>query len=242
MSEPEAIYEDKNFLAVAKPAGLLVHQTSIKYQVSGIRKREPTLVDWLTKRYPEIRTVGDDTETRPGIVHRLDKETSGILLVAKTQACFAYLKSLFANRRIKKTYLAWVCGVPKETRGAVRAAISLKSGTTRRTVHKGKLGKPAVTEYRVKKEMRDEKGKMFALLEVMPLTGRTHQIRVHLASIGHPVVGDKIYGNRECRMGNKETRLMLHALSLEFTSLDGKRLRLDVEPPEDFVAPNGEAE
>ncbi len=229
MQEPKAIYEDKSFLAVDKPAGLIVHEArSVK---RGVSSKERTLVDWLLKRYPEIKTVGDEPETRPGIVHRLDRDTSGVLLVARNQRYFDYLKSLFQRREIQKTYLALVFGVPKEKSGRITSAIGIKSGTTKRSVHSEKDVKQAVTEYKVLKTFEREVGK-YSLLEVRPKTGRTHQIRVHLASVGSPVVGDPLYGRKKQPAWAK--RLMLHASSLEFNLADGKRIRLETETPSEF--------
>lgn len=233
MLEPNVIYEDRDLLVVNKPSGLQVHAA----RVSGMpRGPHATLVDWLVKRYPEIAAVGDDPMLRPGIVHRLDKETSGVMLVARNQKCFEYLKQLFQKHEIRKTYLALVFGEPKRKRGVISAPIGIRSGTMKRSVRSSKMAKPAVTEYRVVKtasmktvptEASTEQ--RFSLLEVWPATGRTHQIRVHLASIGHAVVGDRLYGPKKQPAWVK--RLMLHALSLEFTALDGRRLKFEADPP-----------
>ena len=221
--EPEVIYEDENFLAVNKPAGLLVHEARIvKHET-----REQTLVGWLLKNYPEVRKVGDDPSTRPGIVHRLDRETSGVMIVARNQKYFTYLKSLFQKHEIKKVYLALVYGRMKDRGGIINKPISIKSGTVKRTAFLGKMTKEAVTDYRVEKLFEN-----FSLLRVMPKTGRTHQIRVHLASVGHPVVNDHLYAWSKPRIGGG--RLMLHALSLEFVEARGKRLKIEAEPGSDF--------
>ncbi|HUC31630.1 MAG TPA: pseudouridine synthase, partial [Candidatus Paceibacterota bacterium] len=112
MNEPEIIFENEDFLVINKPAGLTVHaaRVSSKRRVDEARASEPTLVDWLRARYPEIKNVGDDPALRPGIVHRLDKATSGVMLVAKTQASFEHLKKLFQEHRMRKTYFALVWG------------------------------------------------------------------------------------------------------------------------------------
>jgi 23S rRNA pseudouridine1911/1915/1917 synthase len=280
MIEPEIIYEDKNFLAINKPAGLLVHRDKPT-------STEPTVADWLVKKYPEIRSVGDHSTSswqapsmgstssprassgqanlRPGIVHRLDKETSGVMLVAKNQKYFEYLKRLFQSRQIKKTYLALVFGKLEPRRGVITKAIGIKSGTIKRSVHSAKMAKEAVTEYRVikyiggpeepqgalgKREGTD--GGFFSLVEVSPKTGRTHQIRVHLASIHHPVLGDKLYGPKQLRTNDQRLttndlrqttrashksaeRLMLHALSLEFATGGGGRIKVEASPPHQFM-------
>ena len=233
--QPVVVYEDKNILAINKPAGLLVHPThnllmcGIHHNANSESVGEETLADWLLKKYPEVKGVGDSPE-RPGIVHRLDKETSGLMLAAKNQRAFDYLKNLFQSRRIKKTYLAWVFGEPKEKRGVIDKPIGLKAGTVKHTVYGGKMIKPATTYYRVIKTEETSEGK-FSLLEVTPKTGRTHQIRVHLKSIGNPILGDKLYGSKNDRF----SRLMLHSYSLEFQSPEGKALKVEVEPPNAFL-------
>ncbi|MBI2012997.1 MAG: RNA pseudouridine synthase [Candidatus Colwellbacteria bacterium] len=226
--EPQVIYEDKNFLALDKPAGLLIHPTA--------SSREPTLVNWLLKRYPEMKKVGDSS--RPGIVHRLDRDTSGIILAAKNQKYFEYLKNLFQNpclpagrRAIKKTYRALVYGKMTPKKGIIEKDIKVRYGTIKRTVFKGRGEKSAVTEYKLLKQFTN-----FSWLEVTPLTGRTHQIRVHLASIGHPVVGDKLYGPKKSKEAGLPNinRQLLHAYSLEFSPSPGKRLKLAADLPADI--------
>lgn len=224
--EPEVIYEDENLVAVNKPAGLLVHPI----KNSKFDNKELTLTDWLRERYPAIGAVGDDPENRPGIVHRLDRDTSGVMIAAKTQESFLYLKSLFAGRAIKKTYLAWVCGKLREKQGVIEKPIGILNNSTRRSVHSTRMQKKAITRYAVQNTIERE-GEIFSLLELRPETGRTHQIRVHCASIGHPIVGDVLYGRKGELSGG---RLMLHALSLELSLLSGSVLRLEAEPPEGF--------
>ena len=254
--EPTIIYEDKNFLAINKPAGLLVHKVikseakskrlEKKSRASGSYAEEPTLVDWILSRYLEIKNVGDDPVLRPGIVHRLDKETSGVMLIPKNQEYFEYLKSLFKTHAIKKTYLAIVSGIPKESRGIIDAPIGIKNGTLKRSVRSQRMAKEAVTEYKVLKTMQMPAAGgtivSFSLLEVSPKTGRTHQIRVHLASIGHPVVGDLLYGPKkqpewarppklsDGKFG-RTSRLMLHAQSLEFIPRPGDSIKIEAESP-----------
>ena len=226
---PKIIYEDADFLAVNKPAGLLVHR------VSGKRGEDETLTSWLLSRYPEIKRVGDDPEARPGIVHRLDREASGVLLVAKNQDTFHYLKSLFKTRAITKIYLAWVRGRVLPRRGAVESPIGMVRGTLKRSLRGALMRKEAVTEYRVIEHAGEGAGGSFSFLEVRPRTGRTHQIRVHLQSIGHPIVGDRLYGPKS--QPAWATRLMLHAFSLEFTTRQGERLKIEAEPDTGFVRP-----
>jgi 23S rRNA pseudouridine1911/1915/1917 synthase len=272
MPDPNIIYEDKDLLAVDKPAGLLVHGARVSDKRQATRGKEdvePTLVDWLLARYPEIKMVGDDPATRPGIVHRLDKDTSGVMLVARNQKTFEHLKSLFQRREIQKTYLAVVRGVPNLREGTIDRPIGIKNGTLKRSVRSTKMRKDAVTEYKVLKTfVVDEVGKNsrtppnpslsseggsasggerrgteaeYSLLEVMPKTGRTHQIRVHLASIGHPIVGDPLYGPKPKRhppilsgsagKDGRIDRLMLHALSITFEPQPGTMLTISTESP-----------
>jgi 23S rRNA pseudouridine1911/1915/1917 synthase len=248
LPEPKVLYKDENVIAIDKPAGLMVHSARVAEGKRGKgfqgRIAEPTLVDWLLARYPEIKTVGDDPVTRPGIVHRLDKETSGVILIARTQAYFEYLKSLFQNRDIEKVYYAIVAGVPKKEEGIIDAPIGIKNGTLKRSVHSEKMAKEAITEYKVLKTFtketdiketeklknsKTEKPEMFSLLEVHPKTGRTHQIRVHLASIGHPIVGDPLYGSK--KQPSWVTRLMLHAFSVTFQGAPGKMIAIESLSP-----------
>ncbi|MCL5006798.1 MAG: RluA family pseudouridine synthase [Patescibacteria group bacterium] len=228
--EPKVIYESPDFVAVNKPAGLLVHETA----VSGKNvEKEETLADWAVKRYPEVKEVGDDPKTRPGIVHRLDKETSGVIIIPKTQAYFLYLKNLFQNHKIEKTYLALVKGRVKSESGVIEKPIGLKPNTVKRVVggRKMKNVREAVTEYKVKKRF-SYAGKDYTLVEATPLTGRTHQIRVHLFSIGYPVVGDKLYGGGENALGLD--RQFLHADSIEFPSSSGKMIKISADLPEEL--------
>ncbi len=238
MLAPEIIFENADILVIDKPAGLMVHavRLSSKRRTDVARAAEPTLVDWLLERHPEIKNVGDDPALRPGIIHRLDKATSGVMLVAKTQASFERLKKLFQEHRIAKTYFALVCGVPKNKKGVIDAPIGIKNGSLKRSIYSSKMAKPAVTEYAVvKKIIKDEK-EQYALLKVNPLTGRTHQIRVHLASIGHPIVGDMLYG-RISRSPEVPQRLMLHAAALAFSDDNGNRFEFEAPLPPDFTYP-----
>jgi 23S rRNA pseudouridine1911/1915/1917 synthase len=242
MKEPTVIYVANDFLAVDKPAGLVVHPPKISSERKRARVNEPTLVDWLLERYPEIQTVGDFSTSvgqaleRPGIVHRLDKDTSGVMLVARTQEYFEYLKGLFQKRLIKKNYLALVFGEVKEKQGIISAPIGMKNSTMKRTTQSTKFTKEAITEYSlirvIQAPLMEGKTGLFSLLSVFPKTGRTHQIRVHLASIHHPVVGDRLYGPRA--QPPWATRLMLHALSLELTLKTGERIKIEDEAPPEF--------
>lgn len=194
-----------------------------------------TLVDWLLERYPEIKNVGDEPELRPGIVHRLDKDTSGVMVIAKNQEAFEFLKEQFKKRKIKKTYIALVQGDVKQKTGVIDIPIgrSKKSPLARLASlkAKGKL-REAVTEYKVIKKFSVAEAN-YTLLEAYPKTGRTHQIRAHLKAIGHPIVGDKLYSkNASCLP--KLQRQFLHAASLELNLPSVSRIKLEADLPKDL--------
>jgi len=226
---PRVIYKNKNFLVINKPAGLLAHKSVLNRE--DLNKDEKTLVDWLLKNYPQIKNVGDDIENRPGIVHRLDKETSGVMIVPLNQKYFDFFKNLFKEHRIQKTYIALVNGIIRSEKGVINKPIGIKSGTTRRSVRSTKMSKEAITEFEVIK--RFKKGNQdFTLLKVYPKTGRTHQIRVHLASIHCPVVGDKLYGRKnDLLIDSKLNRQFLHASNIEFRDKNGKLLKFSAGLP-----------
>jgi 23S rRNA pseudouridine1911/1915/1917 synthase len=218
----EIIYEDADYLIISKPAGILVHSSK------NSANSEKTVVDWLREHRPEVKDVGDNPQERPGIVHRLDRDTSGVLLIAKNNQSFAHLKNLFQSGKIKKSYLALVWGKINGA-GKINKPIGLRSGTTKRSVQAKnmKMIKEAITEYKAIQNFEH-----FTLLRVFPKTGRTHQIRVHLASIGHAIVGDLLYGPKKKVTGL--SRQFLHAESIEFTSLNGSRIRVEAELPEEL--------
>jgi 23S rRNA pseudouridine1911/1915/1917 synthase len=208
------LFEDEHLLVIDKPAGLVVHP--------GAGNREGTLANGLLHHCAGIEVVGG-TE-RPGIVHRLDKETSGCLVVAKTEQAHRSLAEQFATRHVEKTYLALTDGVPRMPHGKIEAAIG------RHAVHRQKMavverGREALTHYRV---LDSREGK--ALVQCHPKTGRTHQIRVHLKHLGQPVAGDPVYGRR-----GKFDRHMLHAWKLAFTHpATGKTVTFTAPLPRDF--------
>lgn len=191
------IYDDEHIVVVDKAAGMVVHP--------GHGNETGTLVNGLLATYPEIRTVGDD-ETRAGIVHRLDKDVSGVMVVAKTDLAFRELVSQFQARDVKKHYIALVEHPPTSDKGIIEAPIG-RDPRHRKRMAVVRDGKPAVTEFYVR-EYIDER----VLLDVFPQTGRTHQIRVHLAFINCPIVGDDVYGYRKQRI--KMKRIFLHAHQL----------------------------
>jgi len=218
------VYEDKNILIINKPSGLITHPKNAT-------DNQESVTSWLVEKYPEIKNVGEDP-LRPGLVHRLDKDTSGLLVIAKNQDSFLYLKNLFQERKIKKFYLALVCGKPKEPKGIIDAPIGrigMKRTTQLRGKKKLKDKKEAVTEYTTLKNFQD-----FTLLEVSPHTGRTHQIRVHLKSIGAPIAGDPLYGNKNPDGPKQPKRLFLHAYKIQFISPDGKSLAFETDLPDDL--------
>lgn len=222
--EPSVIYEDKNLLVINKPSGLITHPKDAN-------DKQESVTGWLVEKYSEIKTVGEDP-LRPGLVHRLDKDTSGLLVIAKTQDSFLYLKNLFQERKIQKFYLALVNGKPKEPKGIIDAPmgrIGMKRTTQLHGKKKLKDEKTAITEYGTLKNFRD-----FTLLDVSPHTGRTHQIRVHLKSIGTPIAGDPLYGHKNPNGPKQPERLFLHAYKLQFISPDGKALSFETDLPEDL--------
>ena len=235
--EIKILYEDEYILALNKPSGLLVHSDG--------RSKEPTLVDWINENYPDLKEVGEDQILqngeiikRPGIVHRLDKDTSGVIIVAKTKEAHQFLKKQFKDRKAEKIYNALVWGnfSPDKIEGIIDKPIG-KSGNDFRkwsAEHgaKGEL-REAITKYKVLSQNND-----FAYLEVRPKTGRTHQIRVHLKSISHPVVCDKLYAPSKICDGSGLclgfSRLALHALSIKLELPNGTHITIESPLPEEF--------
>lgn len=223
--EIEIIYEDDSILAINKPAGLLSHPRTKEDQ-------RQSVASWLVARYPSVMKVGE--ADRPGIVHRLDKETSGIMLLARTQEAYTHLKKQFHDRLIDKTYVVLVYGSLKSKKGIVDSPLgALGARRTTRTSGKHDLKEQAaITEYRVNQTFTVGET-IYSLLEAKPKTGRTHQIRVHLKSIGHPVVCDPLYRFRSQDCPSSLDRMFLHAQKIRFTSPDGKTLTLETDlPPE----------
>jgi len=234
------LYEDKNFLVIDKPSGISVHPDG--------KSKDKTISDWFVKKYPKSKNVGEPILIeakeikKPGIVHRLDKDTSGVLLLVKNQKSYEYFKKLFKDREIKKTYNTIVSGNFKNNSGTVNKPIGRSpSDFRKRLAGRGVRGKQreAITLYRVIKNFNfivDKKSKKFlpfSFLEVFPKTGRTHQIRVHMKFINHPVVGDSLY-NQKGENPIAIKRLALHAKSLEFKDSKGKTIKVESKLPKEL--------
>jgi len=227
----KVLYEDKNLLIIDKPAGLVVHPAP--------GYKGPTLAAGLLHYHSGIKFVGED-QIRPGIVHRLDKDTSGAMLVAKTQATFDHLKGVFASRNVRKEYIALVCGSITEKHGVIKDAIGRHPTDFRKmTTKEPKEAKEALTEYivlehlRLPQELKEQSGRVdeTSLIKVKLHTGRTHQIRVHFSSLGHPLAGDALYG--KCGLANLK-RQFLHSFKIEVRLLDGTWIEAEAPLPEDL--------
>lgn len=227
------LYEDEDVVVINKPSNIIVHP-------SEHRKEGFFVTSWINEKYPEIKHVGEPIKlksgeeiSRPGIVHRLDRETSGVLLIAKTDKAFDYLKSLFKNKKVKKTYLAFVYGSVKKEKDCINRPIGKSAKDFRLwSAQRGAKGKirEAITEYQVMGRNKD-----VSFLKIFLLTGRTHQIRVHFKAINHPVVSDSLYApKRESVLGFKRTALQ--ASSIEFKNLKGEKLFIKAPLPNDFVS------
>jgi 23S rRNA pseudouridine1911/1915/1917 synthase len=220
------IYEDENILVINKPAGIQVHPDA--------NERENTIANALVAQYPHIKEVHDGSLgafLRPGIVHRLDKDTSGVLVIAKTSETLQMLKEMFLERKVSKKYLAVVYGKLRNRRGIITKPIA-RAGNYRKQVIAGAKTKTkvrgAVTEYKVLKSFGD-----YSLLEVFPKTGRMHQIRIHLFSIGHPIAGDKLYRLKNIKDSLAAKRQLLHASDLNFKFFN-ENYKFHAELPYDF--------
>jgi len=222
----EILFENSDFSIINKPAGISVHLST--NETSG------TLVNDLLRVFPETEKIGED-HLRPGIVHRLDKETSGILIITKTQEAFEYFKNLFKDRKIQKTYLAWSWGILKNKSGEIKdfTGKSSQNPTKQAVSHNpDKLINPkeSLTRYKVIQEQNAR-----SLIELKPKTGRKHQLRLHLHSIGHPILGDKKYFNKNVKKANQKFKQhLLHAQKIEFEYLDQKKYTFEAPLPTYF--------
>lgn len=219
----QVLFEHTHFLIINKPANMLVHKAETK-------KQEPCLVDWLMSCQPALAAIGHSD--RPGIVHRLDKDTSGLLIIARTNYAHTQFSMLFKDRKIKKTYHAVVHGHPPAA-GTIELPIGRhpvarhKMATFASHANPRQPKREARTDYRVLTYFKD-----YSLVEAKPLTGRTHQIRVHLAAIGHPIVGDPLYSPHKTKLIDRQA---LHAHALNF-SFDGQEFSFVQPEPVDFAA------
>jgi len=209
MPDPEIVYEDADIIAVNKPSGLLTMPGR-----GDAASEKSALSIFRVSRRPLF------------VVHRLDRDASGLLLLARSAEAHRYYSGLFETRDIGKKYLVAVQGIVAEKKGEINKPLS-QGGSGRVSVEFD--GKPSVTRYETLEHYKDA-----TMLEVSILTGRRHQIRVHMYSIGHPVIGDKVYG--DLRRQSRWPRLMLHAYELKFTNRSGKRTALRLEPPKDFMS------
>ncbi len=242
------LYEDKDIVAVDKPAGLVVHPDG--------KTKEPALTDWILEKYPKTKNVGEPVEMtkgkkgtlgeiieRPGIVHRLDRGTSGVLLIAKTKKGHACLKEQFQNQLVSKKYLAFVHGDLKDAYGIINQPI----GKSPRDFRRFSSGRGARGELRraetwwtligTGRLIQAENGEKFSFVEVEPKTGRTHQIRVHFKAIQHPVACDALYApEKKCVLPFKkdQNRIALHATSIIFTNCALKKVTVKSPLPKDF--------
>ena len=224
--EFEILFEDQYFLVINKPAGVVVHPAPGNY--------EGTVVNALIGRYPEMaQDFTEEDSSRPGIVHRLDKDTSGCLAIAKTVEAKFKLGKAFADRKTGKTYLAICRGVPKQLSGELRTLIGRHPVNRQKMAIVERNGKEAHTAYKILAHKVVDNIPL-TLAEVKIFTGRTHQIRVHLSSIGLPIIGDEIYGNRNCSFPGIQ-RQMLHAWKLSLPHpKNGGVMDFTSPLPEDF--------
>ncbi|HRY36574.1 MAG TPA: RluA family pseudouridine synthase [Candidatus Magasanikbacteria bacterium] len=226
---PNILAVEKDFLIVDKPSGLLTHNTE---------KENYSLAEFLTKKYPEIKKVGEDS-SRPGIIHRLDKEASGLLVVARNQKMFNFLKKQFQERTVDKEYCVLVHGKVSADTGFIDFPLERSKNNERmaaipKTVRgmENDEGKKSLTEFWVEKKFVN-----FSLLTVKIHTGRMHQIRAHFLAYDHPVVGDPLYfQKKQKRKWDDELgRLFLHCFKLEFTDLQGNRQKYEIPLPKELT-------
>lgn len=225
--QPEIIERTPEYVVVSKPAGLLVHPADSS-------PGEYTMADWLLETFPEVAVVGDEPGMRPGIMHRLDREASGLMVIALTQPSFESLKLQFQEREITKEYLVLVHGQVKNDYGEINLPISRATRGGRMAAHgTGNVeANEARTEYFIERRFGN-----VTLLRVHILTGRTHQIRVHMFALQHPVVGDSLYSVKKVgKSFPTAPRLFLHSAKLGFTALNGERKEYSLPLPPELSA------
>lgn len=233
------IYEDADVVVINKPAGLIMHSDG--------RTQEPSVAEWMLARYPEAAAVGEPWTSpqgqviaRPGIVHRLDRGTSGVVILAKTQKAYEFLKQQFQDRTTEKTYRAFVYGHPARDKGLIEAeVVRIRSTPPRwgvRRAGEDKKHRAAITAWKVLSRGIDPAtGEKVSILEAVPKTGRTHQIRVHFKYMNHPVVCDPLYAaGRPAVLGF--ARPALHAYTLAITLPSGEKKVFEAPFPADFAA------
>ena len=220
----EILHTDDDIIVVNKPSGIIVHRAP--------GYPDGTLCDILLKDFPDMAGVGSDE--RPGVVHRLDRDTSGVMVFARTQRAYLALRREFENHgRVKKTYLAVLHGTPKPQTGTLNTMIGRKPFDAKRMAVVDHNGKTAVTHWTVL-----SKHGGLSLVEFIIETGRMHQIRVHAAHLGHPIAGDSLYGDqvRDRRMARPPSRPLLHAVELSFPHPASRRMvTFAAEPPADII-------
>lgn len=234
--KPHVLFESDELLVVNKPAGLLTHPDG--------KKDEPTLVDWILEKYPKCADVGEEMHTpegiilpRPGIVHRLDRDTSGVLLIAKTQPMYLYLKRQFQDKKIRKEYRAFAYGSFAKKRGVIDKPLG-RSGESMTKRAAGRAARGELREARTDYTILEEKGG-YSYLSLFPHTGRTHQIRVHLSHIRHPIVQDPTYaadrmsGAADPMLGF--SRSALHAYRIHLRLPGGEEVSYEAPFPKDFT-------
>ncbi len=237
MKEPDVLFENESLIVINKPVGWLVHEDG--------KSDVPTVVDWFLTRTPEARGIGevghanDGQELeRSGVVHRLDRETSGVMVLAKTQEVHGWLKEKFQNRKIHKEYRAFVYGRIHDRWGTINRPIGRSSKDSRiRSAMPGAKGelREAITDIE-RIGVGEHEGESFSYLKLMPKTGRTHQLRAHLRALDRPIVGDGLYADYKMKDSNNLgiDRLALHAHILEWELPNGDKERFIAPVPQVF--------
>ena len=225
--EIKIIYEDKDVLVADKPTRIVVFPEG-----ESLKSGEKTLIDELVEKYPELKNVAE--APRYGIVHRLDKDTSGVLLVAKSNEALIFLQKQFKNRGVEKKYMCLVEGTVENDSGRIETLIARAKGDPRKQRAYSAINAPAsareaITEYKVVERFKD-----YTLLEVEIKTGRRHQIRCHFSYLKHPVAGDKLYGFKNSKTPAGLTRQFLHAQKLKIQLPSGKIQEFISELPEEL--------
>ncbi len=225
--ELKVIYEDKDVLVADKPAGIVVFPEG-----ESLKSGEKTLIDYLIEKYPELKNIGE--APRYGIAHRLDKDTSGILLVAKSSEALIFLQKQFKNREVEKKYVCLVEGAVEQDKGEIKTLIARAKGDPRKQrayseINAPKSAREAITEYRVLERFRN-----YTLLEVEIKTGRRHQIRCHFSYLKHPIAGDKLYSFKNSKIPDGLTRQFLHAQKLKIQLPNGQIQEFKSDLPEEL--------